>query len=98
MAECDAHDRTAESRVPLRIPRPFARTRSASSGHRRDVRERQSVARCRRTRSATLANFTGLAGKADALPDDLNLAQKFRELRARWRAAAAVALDEVLSA
>jgi branched-chain amino acid transport system permease protein len=82
------------------IPRPFARMSVLDNvivhgmfGHGRLSRARaEGEARC-------WLEFTGLAGKADALPEDLNLHQrKFLELaRALASHPSLVFLDEVLS-
>jgi branched-chain amino acid transport system permease protein len=101
LAECDAHTiaRGGIART-YQIPRPFAHL---------TVRENVAIAAmfgsANQSRGAAereaqrWLDFTGLAGKADALPDDLNLHQrKFLELaRALASRPRLVLLDEVLS-
>jgi len=82
------------------IPRPFAHMSVLENVALPAMFGRESLDRAAAEREArTWLEFTGLAGKADALPEDLNLHQrKFLELaRALASRPSLLLLDEVLS-
>jgi branched-chain amino acid transport system permease protein len=101
LAECDAHAiaRGGIART-YQIPRPFAHLTVRENVAIAAMFGSANLSRAAAGREAhTWLDFTGLAGKADALPDDLNLHQrKFLELaRALASRPRLVLLDEVLS-